>query len=852
MFEMHFLLRHIPGLAAANDLKWLHSSMPSKQPSGKNRGRTRRAFRWPTLICALVLAALYGSLTPHCVADSAAFDLPGPRIEVNVMRSGKTLPISQVPELQAGDRLWLHPVVSEGDSVHYLLVTAFLRGSTSPPPDQWFTRSETWNKQVKRDGIFITVPQNAQQALIFLAPETGGDFATLRSTVRNRPGAFVRATQDLNQAALDRSRLDAYIEGIREVSDADSKTLQERTLMLARSLKIKVDKDCFDRPVQEQATCLMQKTNQLVLDDGHTQSMVDALTSGPASDLVGNLSTTKLAGGGAYSPYVGAVVDLARMMEGFHTAQYQYIPALALPKADGLDLKLNNVPSFHKPMSVLVIALPAVEAAQLPPLRPIEPKRVSCLQQTGLVLPVDGAPLAFSTQYAHDLVLHVENKAGLGVDLPIKADASRGGFVVDTKPLHIDRATGEIVGTVRGNWGFQGFTGPVFQLQFSHPSKWILASADSTALIIGRDDSIHLQSEEAPCVEQVTIKDAQGKQVKAAWKMLKPDELEVSVPLKGSTSGPMLVLVSQSGLTKPDEVSMQAYSEAAHLDHFTLHAGDHEGILTGTRLDEVASLELEKVKFVPAGLTRVNGKDELKLSAASSATSAFEAEKTLLAHVTLKDGRVLELSTTIDAARPRLTLLSKSIQPGPVPSAIRLGNQDLLPQDGQMSFFLKTEIPTTFPRGEKIEVGTEDGSTSALFSIEKGTLFLEDPQTVLVTLQPLKSFGPSVFGPLRYRAIGENGEHSDWQPLVKLVRIPSLKEVHCPDSPDKPCVLAGQDLFLLDSVASDPQFLHNVPVPASFVDSQLSVPRPNGTLLYIKLRDDPSVVNKAAVPVLPD
>ncbi len=32
---------------------------------------------------------------------------------------------------------------------------------------------------------------------MFLAPETGGDFKTLKSAVRGRPGAFVRASQDL-------------------------------------------------------------------------------------------------------------------------------------------------------------------------------------------------------------------------------------------------------------------------------------------------------------------------------------------------------------------------------------------------------------------------------------------------------------------------------------------------------------------------------------------------------------------------------------------------------------------------------------------------------------------------------
>jgi hypothetical protein len=785
-------------------------------------------------------------------ADSAAFDLPGPKIEAKVARGGVTQPIAQVPNLKEGDRIWLHPVVPEGQAVHYLLIVSFLRGSTNPPPDEWFTHVETWNKKIKQEGIFVTVPKDAQQALVFLAPETGGDFSTLRSAVRNKPGAFVRASQDLNQAALDRSRLDAYLAGIREMSDVDAKTLQERSLTLARSLKIKIDKECFDLPAQEQAICLTQKTNQLVLDDGHSQSMVDALTSGPTTDLMNNLSNTRFAGGGAYSPYVGAVVDMARLMEGFRTAQYQYIPALALAKQEEIELKLNNVPSFHKPMSVLVAALPAIEAAQFPPLRAVEPKKVSCLQQSGLLLPVDGAPLAFSTDYAHDMFLHVESKSGLATDLPVKADASLGGFVVNTKSLRTDETEGEVSGTLRGAWGFESFNGPTFQLEFSRPAKWLLASADMNALIVGREDSIHLQSEEAPCVQQVSIKDEQGKQLKTTWKLSNVNEVEVSVPMKDEASGPMLMLVHQAGLTKPDEVPVQAYSEAAHLDKFVLSAGDRAGVLTGTRLDEVAGLEIEKTHFGPKGLTRDEGKDELHLEAESAAEVAFAAGQKLTAQVTLKDGRTLKLETTISPARPRVALVSKSIQAGAAPSVIRLGNQEELPQDGQMSFFLKAEIPAAFARDEKIEVATEDGQTSAIFSIEKGTLLLEDPQTVLVTFQPLKVFGPSVFGPLRYRAINGTGERGDWQPLVKLVRIPSLKAVHCPDSPDKPCTLIGQDLFLLDSVASDAQFLHTVPVPGGFVQSGLTVPRPNGTVLYLKLRDDPSVVNRAALPVLPD
>src|SRR6202022_629172 len=130
-------------------------------------------------------------------------------------------------------RLWIHPDCPADQAARYLLIVVFLRGSTNPPPDSWFTKAETWNKQVRQEGIVVTVPEEAQQALLFLAPETGGDFSTLRSAVRGKPGIFVRASQDLNQASLDRSRLDKYMEQVRESAGMDAKELHERSVLLA-------------------------------------------------------------------------------------------------------------------------------------------------------------------------------------------------------------------------------------------------------------------------------------------------------------------------------------------------------------------------------------------------------------------------------------------------------------------------------------------------------------------------------------------------------------------------------------------------------------------------------------------
>src|ERR1039457_2108987 len=189
----------------------------------------------------LVAATLALAAVAAAHADPAPFDLAGPSLEVKVTRGLKTLPVSEVPNLAAGDRLWIHADLPATQSAHYLMVAAFLRGSTNPPPESWFFRCETWTRKCAQEGLTVTVPEDAQQLLLFLAPETGGDFKTLVNAVRGRPGAFVRTSQDLTQATLDRSRLEIYLAAIRALNAADPAKLKETAPLLARSLAIKID-----------------------------------------------------------------------------------------------------------------------------------------------------------------------------------------------------------------------------------------------------------------------------------------------------------------------------------------------------------------------------------------------------------------------------------------------------------------------------------------------------------------------------------------------------------------------------------------------------------------------------------
>ncbi len=803
-------------------------------------------------LCLFFLAGLVAGAA-HA-ANPAPFDLAGPTLDVVVTRGKTILPASEVPHLAEGDKLWIRPEFPKSQSANYLMVAAFLSGSTNPPPESWFYPCKTWTGQCSKEGLTVTVPKGAQQVLILLAPATNGDMNALVGAVRGRPGAFVRATQDLNQAALDRSRLERYLAAIHSLNQGDPAVLKETAPLLARSLAIKVDEKCLDKIPLLQAACLTQGQEALILNDGHSMSIAETLTSGPGADLVMAAAATPELGYGVYSPYIASVLASMGVSMTLTPARYQYIPALVSQKGDKLALTLNAAPSFYDPKSVLVVAMPAVEKkAQLPPLHAVNPTEIYCAGRSALVLPVEGAPLAFSTAYAHDIALVVTGKDGKTVRLPARADAARGGYVVNTSALPAAALGDTVRASLEGYWGFENYQGPVFQLRNAHANEWTLADGDEDALIVGRQDTVRLRASSVSCVDGIMLRDPAGKELKAEWKSVKPGEVEVKLPLTGAQPGAMTLLIEQSGIQQAQPVPIQVFSNASRLDGFTLHAGDSQGLLKGSRLDEVASLAIGAVTFVPGELATQRGKDELPMVAQDAqAAAALKSDSGIAARVTLKDGRVSRVTASVEAPRPRVALIGKSVQASRSSgeSNIQLGNQDELPQDAKLTFSVRAQSPTTFGRDQVIEVATADESFSATLSIANGGIKLGNASVALATLDPSKAFGFSAFGPLKFRPV-VGAIAGDWQPLVSLVRLPVLKDLKCPASVDKACKLSGTDLFLVDSVSGNAQFEPSVQVSEGFPGASLPVPHPSDGRLYLKLRDDPTVINTVALDAQP-
>jgi len=867
-----------------------------------------RTFVNASLTAATLLFLAFGTHLLH--ADGARFDLAGPRIEVRVTRGTMTLPIAEVPNLLPGDKLWLHPDFPATQSVHYLLVVAFLRGTTNPPPDQWFTRIETWNKQVRDEGSFVVVPADAQQVMLFLAPETSGDYSTLRSAVKGRPGVFVRASQDLNEASFEQARIERYLADMRQVESADAKALADHSALLARTLALKPNDNCFKQPVDQQYNCLTQSGTQLLLDDGHGQTVASALSNGPSSDFINAASYTSAAGGGLYSAYVGAIVDLVRLTSTLHTAQYQYIPAIGFPDGEQLNLRLNAPPSFHNPKSVIVIGLPAIQSSTPPPLRAADPKQIACLLQPKLVLGLDGAPLVYSTGLAHDLVLHL-NSPGPEQDIPLIPDAFQGGLVPAPKPAReilstdgtvkpapaaaqptppTENLTGkpvsgkpdqnpetkvdlkpateptQLTGTVKGMWGFDPFTGPTVPLQRLPGKGWKIVSTDP--LIAGEDNHLLLSSTGIACIQQITDDlphdtpsptDAKGdKTGKLDFKASeKPDQIALVLPLKQPAPDAVHLRIKQYGEPEPDTVTAKALSEPAKLDSFSLHAGDTSATLTGSNLDEVKQLDLKGSLFTPTpgqpapstDSSAPNAKSELQLTFnPKSAGPRLSPGEHITANVTLNDGRVQTMPVTIGQPRPVVSLLSKSIDQ-PKNSPIHLADGDL-PLDQKITFFLKSA--ENFPRSEQIEIASTDDSLHTMLSVAAGTLVIQNKHTVFATLEPLKLFGPSAFGPLHLRAVAPDGTSGDWVPLATIVRLPTLTDLHCPArARQQPCTLDGQNLYLVDSFSTDADFTAPTEVPEGFVGTSVTIPHPTDPTFYVRLRDDPASTDQVSLPVIP-
>ncbi len=792
------------------------------------------------IAACLVLALFAGARLAHA-AEKQLFDLAGPGIDVTVTRGAATLPLSQVPGLAEGDRLHIKPVLPPGDAAKYLMVAAFLRGSTNPPPDDWFKRCDTWRKDCLEKGLDLVVPKDAVQMVLLFAPKTGGDYKTLLRTVQGRPGSFVRASQELFQFSLDRLRLERYVAELNAVGAAEPGRVKEVAPLLARSLGIKVDEKCFDRLPALQLPCLTQAENSMVLADGHDPSLVSTLTSGPASDLAMQVGNTRAMSSGAYLPYISSLMSLARLMDNFQNARYQYIPALMHPEGSRITLMLNTPPSFHEPQSVLVTALPPIGEARLPALRNPDPSKAICVYRQPAVLPLAGGSLLFGASFAQGVQLQAQPVGGAARDMGLSMDSQAGGFRLG------DPGTESMVfeagrpATLRGRWGFDPLEGPTYALgPQSLDATWQLAPEEASQLVVGREATLHLSGGDASCLKGLQAFDGAEQSLPTSWSLDAAGQLVARIDLRTAQGGGVKFVFAYDGPQAQQTLALRSFIDAGKLDAFELHAGESAGLLKGSRLGLVKALRIGNAVFDPPAGVVPAGAESLSLALREGTKLPDTAVGgPLRASIDLRDGRTVTLVTRLLPSRPKATLVSVSIEEPESTDALplKLAGSGVMRPEATLIFSVRLEGAARFGPKDAVEVATGEGLVTTSLT-PANTLVLSSAQVAIATLKPATQLGPTAFGPLLFRVV-TGGQQSEWQRLAVVVRTPTLHRLGCAVDGQGRCEIEGERLYLLQAIADNEAFTEAVEVPEGFTARRVSVPHPKDGKLHLRLRDNP-------------
>ena len=180
-------------------------------------------------------------------AGPAPFDLTGPTLEVTVARGKHDVAHCSGTASGRGRHASIKADFPATQSEHYLLIVAFLRGPTNPPPKDWFFNCATWKRTTARTkGLDRRRSRRCAAGTDLSRAGNWRRFQNARQC-RARPPWRIRARLAGSESGNARSLATrALSDCIRRLNAANPGVLKDTTPLLARSLGIRVDEKCLD------------------------------------------------------------------------------------------------------------------------------------------------------------------------------------------------------------------------------------------------------------------------------------------------------------------------------------------------------------------------------------------------------------------------------------------------------------------------------------------------------------------------------------------------------------------------------------------------------------------------------
>ncbi len=771
-----------------------------------------------------LLICLWCVWAPATFAQQAALH-QGPSLRVVVQRGEHRLPLRLVPQLKAGDTVWVEPVVDKLAQGDWVLMLA----STSPTGTH--VQAQFHDVRGLQGPARFDMAADGLALVVVLAPQLRNLFGLNTSLSESASILKDVLTKD-PQRFFDLQRVDQINQAITLIGQSLNRRIQGQTPAQAKETTLEwasqygpnpIDPQCF-QPGGVNAVCVahaMVSGNQFSLPSTNDLSSLVGLNK--SVDL-NSLLTANLKFFSDAGEYLGSK----------YRDTYDFAPTYGQrdPASDQIHLySLARLRSGK--VKTAYIFVPAwfggvVPRYQFSPLRPL------CLNDGTLSYrALDPLPLI---DHWHQWVFQLQDAQGQSE----LARASRVRFLVDESSFAHEwrkEDLAKLAGTsplrmgIRSRFGFDEVSLPSVEvhLPFANAEQIQAQLQGLDDLVAGTQAPLQFRSNAlAACVQKVSLQragvvlESREGPFRSAW----------NLNLNNLPAGPVTLEVTQSGMP-PLSLDVMVHSAPAGVTRLEHPKGESWILAKGQRLDQLQSILVGQVRCLPA-----------KGDRASESQWRFEcpagSERDLTQDVATPEQANTRWRSTAQRliqlpALPRVVVsrqVAHAVLAVPSPK-FRQWNLTLdanwVSDDSGLNLLLQAVAPYRLKQGvHELQARFTDDPLSDQNPF-KAPLIVDLAHNELRTRTPLRFDAarlPGVINPIEYRVVNlTTGEQSNWEPLGKSVLLlPLLKAHSCvPETQER--LIHGEGLDRIDEwiliKTQTPDAIHRVPSNLTACDAGL-------------------------------
>lgn len=744
-----------------------------------------------------LLVWLWCLWVPVATAQQAVLH-QGPSLRVVVQRGQDRLPLRLVPQLKAGDTVWVEPLAEKLAPGDWVLMLA----STSPTGTH--VRAQFHDVRSLQGPARFEVAADGLALVVVLAPQLRNLFGLNTSMHESSTILKDVLTKD-PQRFIDLQRVDQINQAITLIGQSLDRRIQGQSPAQAKQITIEwasqyglnpIDPQCF-QPGGVNAVCV---AHAMVLGNQFSLPSTNDLSS-----MVGLSKNVDL--NSLLTANLKFFSDAGEYLSSKYRDTYDFAPTYGQrdPSSDQIDL-YSVARLRHGKVKTAYIFVPYWFTGAAPRFQ-FNPLSSHCLK--GGVLPVralDPLPLMDHWHQWSVHLHHADSSSSLAQAKRVMFNADEPSLIHDWVDQDLKQlgSVGKLRLAIRARFGFDEVSLPSvdIHLPLTGPEQVRAQLQGLDDLVAGGVARMQFSSPAiAACVQKIALKrpgvdiDSREGPFLSPW----------DIALKEVPAGPVVVEVTQAGMP-PLVLDQLVHSPPSLVSRIEHHKGEPWVLVKGQGLDQLKSIRVGPVQCLPAKGERLK-----------QSQWRFDCPDA-------SDGDLMLESATPEQANHRWPSLAQRLFQLPALPRVVVSRQvrnavlavpsfkfkqwnlsldaNWVSDDSGLSLLLQAVAPYRLRQGvHELQARFSQDPLSDQQPI-KAPLITDLAHNELRTRAPLRfdaSRLPGVVNPIEYRVVNlTTGEQSNWEPLGKSVLLLPLLKAHSCIHDTQELLIQGEGLDRID------------------------------------------------------